>query len=117
MVLLGTAAFNGTVVLRYRIHLQSRNLASGTINVKLGCGTAFGERSCRCRFAQPRSRRRHPTRKSRQETWPRLGNGLSAKEARDLWQSADAETLKGKRYRAIITVLLGVGSDGESWPT
>jgi hypothetical protein len=27
----------------------------------------------------------------------RLGNWLSAKEARNLWQSPDAETLKGKR--------------------
>ena len=27
--------FNRTVVLRYRIHLESRNLAPGTINVRL----------------------------------------------------------------------------------
>jgi site-specific recombinase XerD len=39
----------------------------------------------------------------------RLGNWLSAKEARDLWQSPDAESLKGKRDRAIIAVLLGCG--------
>src|SRR2546425_7437114 len=28
-------SFNRTVVLRYRIHLESRNLAPGTINVRL----------------------------------------------------------------------------------
>jgi len=28
-------SFNRTVVLRYRIHLESRNLAAGTINVRL----------------------------------------------------------------------------------
>jgi len=39
----------------------------------------------------------------------RLGNWLSAKEARELWQSPSAETLKGKRDRAIIAVLLGCG--------
>jgi len=39
----------------------------------------------------------------------RLGNWLSPKEARELWQSPDAETLKGKRDRAIIAVLLGCG--------
>src|SRR5262249_2599651 len=39
----------------------------------------------------------------------RLGNWLSANEARALWQSPDAETLKGKRDRAIIAVLLGCG--------
>jgi site-specific recombinase XerD len=39
----------------------------------------------------------------------RLGNWLSATDARALWQSPDAETLKGKRDRAIIAVLLGCG--------
>ena len=39
----------------------------------------------------------------------RLGNWLSANEARALWQFPDVETLKGKRDRAIIAVLLGCG--------
>src|SRR5215813_5013641 len=39
----------------------------------------------------------------------RLGNWLSASEARALWRSPDADTLKGKRDRAIIAVLLGCG--------
>lgn len=38
-----------------------------------------------------------------------MGNWLSASEARALWQSPNAETLKGKRDRAIIAVLLGCG--------
>src|SRR5438105_2679443 len=39
----------------------------------------------------------------------RLGNWLSANEARALWQFPNVETLKGKRDRAIIAVLLGCG--------
>jgi hypothetical protein len=39
----------------------------------------------------------------------RLGNWLSAEEARTLWQFPNVETLKGKRDRAIISVGL--------WPT
>ncbi len=39
----------------------------------------------------------------------RLGNWLTAEEARCLWQSPDVDTLKGKRDRAILTVLLGCG--------
>jgi hypothetical protein len=31
-------SFNKTVVTRYRIHLESRSLAAGTINVRLGSG-------------------------------------------------------------------------------
>src|SRR5947207_15273954 len=56
-----------------------------------------------------RNCRRHPKSKRRQELGIRLGNWLSAKEARDLWQSPDAESLKGKRDRAIIAVLLRCG--------
>ena len=29
-------SFNKTVVLRYRMHLESRNLAPGTVNLRLG---------------------------------------------------------------------------------
>jgi hypothetical protein len=36
-------------------------------------------------------------------------NWLSATEARALWQSPDAKTLKGKRDCAIIAFLLGCG--------
>jgi site-specific recombinase XerD len=39
----------------------------------------------------------------------RLGNWLTAEEARRLWQSPEADTLKGKRDRAILAVLLGCG--------
>ena len=39
----------------------------------------------------------------------RLGNWLTAQEARTLWQLPDVGTLKGKRDRAIIAVLLGCG--------
>ena len=39
----------------------------------------------------------------------RLGNWLTADEARRLWQSPGIETLKGKRDRALLAVLLGCG--------
>jgi integrase len=39
----------------------------------------------------------------------RLGNWLTADEARRFWQAPDASRLKGKRDRAILAVLLGCG--------
>lgn len=39
----------------------------------------------------------------------RLGNWLTAEEARRFWQSPAPDTLKGKRDRAILAVLLGCG--------
>jgi hypothetical protein len=38
-------SFNKTVVLRYRMHPESRNLAPGTINLQLGGGAPPGLRS------------------------------------------------------------------------
>jgi len=39
----------------------------------------------------------------------RLGNWLTVEEVRTLWQLPNAHTLKGKRDRAILAVLLGCG--------
>ena len=39
----------------------------------------------------------------------RLGNWLTVNEARSLWQIPDTRTLKGKRDRAMLAVLLGCG--------
>ena len=41
-------SFNRTVVLRYRIHLESRNLPPGTINLRLGAvrRLAYGAADC-----------------------------------------------------------------------
>jgi len=39
----------------------------------------------------------------------RLGNWLTATEARTLGQFPDAQTLKGKRDRALLAILLGCG--------
>ena len=37
----------------------------------------------------------------------RLGNWLTATEARTLWQFPDPQTLKGKRDGALLAILLG----------
>jgi site-specific recombinase XerD len=39
----------------------------------------------------------------------RLENWLTAEQARTLWQLPNAETVKGKRDRAILSILLGCG--------
>jgi site-specific recombinase XerD len=39
----------------------------------------------------------------------RLGNWLTAEQARALWQVPDPNTLKGKRDRALLGILLGCG--------
>jgi len=48
-------AFNKTVVLRYRFHLEERGVASGTINITHPCGGIFCEvMPVKCLAAVPR---------------------------------------------------------------
>src|SRR5688572_28132321 len=73
------------------------------------CCSAPRQRSGGRGPAQPRAGGRYSTREGSQELGVRLGNWLTAAEARGLWQAPDPETLKGKRDRAILAVLLGCG--------
>jgi site-specific recombinase XerC len=45
----------------------------------------------------------------------KLGKWPTAEEARLFWQAPDGSTLKGKRDRAIVAVLLGCACAGRSW--
>jgi site-specific recombinase XerD len=47
--------------------------------------------------------------KGTQKLGVRVGNWLTAEEARRLWQSPGTQTLKGKHDRALLAVLLGCG--------
>jgi hypothetical protein len=41
-------SFRKTVVVRYRMHLESRNLAPGTINLRLGASRRLGYEAADC---------------------------------------------------------------------
>src|SRR5215471_6288612 len=102
-------SFNRTVVLRYRMQLESRTLAPGTINVRLAAVRRLAYEAADAGLLSPELAAGIRRVKGAKRLGIRLGNWLSASEARALWQSPDAETLKGKRERAIIAVLLGCG--------
>jgi len=46
-------AFNKTVVLRYRVHLESRKLAPGTINLRLGAVRRLAYEASDCGLLSP----------------------------------------------------------------
>jgi site-specific recombinase XerD len=103
------SSFNRTVVLRYRINLESRNLAPGTINVRLAAVRRLAYEAADAGLLSPELAAGIRRVKGVKKLGVRLGNWLSAQEARALWQSPDGKTLKGKRDRAIIAMLLGCG--------
>jgi site-specific recombinase XerD len=102
-------SFNKAVVTRYRIHLEDQRLAPGTINVRLAAVRRLAYEAADTGLLSPELAAGIRRVKGSKKLGIRLGNWLTADEARTLWQLPDAYALKGKRDRAILAVLLGCG--------
>ena len=76
-------SFNRTVVLRYRIHLESRSLSPGTINVRLAAVRRLAYEAADAGLLSPELAAGIRRVKGVKKLGIRLGNWLSAKEARD----------------------------------
>ncbi len=102
-------ALNRTVVLRYRNFLENRQLAAGTINLRLGAVRRLAYEAADCGLLSADLaagiRRVHGLRK----LGVRLGNWLTADQAKALWQVPDTTRVKGKRDRALLSLLLACG--------
>jgi site-specific recombinase XerD len=102
-------SFNKVVVTRFRIFLESRGLAAATINGRLAAVRRLAYEAADAGLLSPELATSIRRVKGPKKLGVRLGNWLTADEARRLWQSPDADTLKGKRDRAILAILLGCG--------
>jgi site-specific recombinase XerD len=105
----GSFLGSAEVVTRYRIHLESGQLAPATINVRLAAVRRLAYEAADSGLLSPDLAAGIRRVKGAKKLGVRLGNWLTAEEARRLWQSPGAETLKGKRDRALLSVLLGCG--------
>src|SRR5580692_8174344 len=101
--------FNKTVVTRYRIFLEEQLLAPGTINVRLAAVCRLAYEAADTGLLSPELAAGIRRVKGSKKLGVRLGNRLTVEEARALWQIPSAYSLKGKRDRAILAVLLGCG--------
>src|SRR5216684_2990795 len=102
-------SFSKTVVLRYRIHLESRRLAPGTINLRLGAVRRLAYEASDCGLLSPDLAAGIRRVRGVKKLGMRLGNWLTAEQGETLWQSPDIERRKGKRDRALLAVLLACG--------
>ena len=102
-------SFNKTVVTRYRIHLEDRLLAPGTINVRLAAVRRLAYEAADTGLLSPDLAAGIRRVKGAKKLGMRLGNWLTVTEARTLWQLPNQHTLKGKRDRAMLAILLGCG--------
>ena len=102
-------AFNRTVVLRYRSHLESRQLAPGTINLRLGAVRRLAYEAADCGLLSADLAAGIRRVKGVKKLGVRLGNWLTAEQGQALWQAPDSQRLKGKRDRALLGLLLACG--------
>ena len=102
-------AFNKTVVLRYRLELESRRLSSSTINLRLAAVRRLAYEAADTGLLSPELAAGIRRVKGAKRVGVRLGNWLSAEQVKELLRSPNLDTMKGKRDRAIIAVLAGCG--------
>src|SRR2546426_3886426 len=102
-------AFNRMVVLRYRSHLESRQLAPGTINLRLGAVRRLAYEAADCGLLSADLAAGIRRVKGVKKLGVRLGNWLTAEQSHALWQAPDHQRLKGKRDRALLALLLACG--------
>jgi site-specific recombinase XerD len=102
-------AFGKHVVLRYRIELESRLLAPATINVRLAAVRRLAYEAADSGLLSPELAAGIRRVKGAKKLGVRLGNWLTVDECRRLLQAPDEQTLKGKRDRSVLAILLGCG--------
>jgi len=102
-------SFSKFVVTRYRIYLEEQNLSSGTINVRLAAVRRLAYEAADSGLLSPELAAGIRQVRGSKRLGNKIGNWLTVKEAQTLLQLPNPDTLKGKRDRAILAVLLGCG--------
>src|SRR5467141_4509547 len=100
-------SFNKTVVTRYRIHLEDRLLAPGTINVRLAAVRRLAYEAADTGLLSPDLAAGIRRVKGAKKVGVRLGNWLTAEQAKALLRAPDRDSMKGKRNYALLAMLLG----------
>src|ERR1700691_5349231 len=102
-------ALNRTVVLRYRSYLEARQLAPGTINLRLGAVRRLAYEAADSGLLSSDLAAGIRRVKGVRNLGVRLGNWLTVEQSLALWQAPDNKRLKGKRDRALLALLLACG--------
>jgi site-specific recombinase XerD len=102
-------AFNRTVVLRYRFFLEQKNLAPSTINVRLAAVRRLAYEASDSGLLSPELAAGIRRVKGAKRLGTPIGNWLTVDQCRSLLGAPCPDTLRGKRDRAILEVLIGCG--------
>src|SRR5947207_9908925 len=100
-------AFNRTVVLRYRIHLEQRKYAPATINLRLAAVRRIAYEAADAGLLSPELAAGIRRVKGVRRIGVRLGNWLTPEQGRRLLESATPSTAPELRDHAMVAMLLG----------
>jgi integrase len=102
-------AFNRTVVLRYRIHLEQRHYAPATINLRLAAVRRVAYEAADAGLLSPELAAGIRQVKGGRRLGVRLGNWLTADQGRRLLEHATPSAPRELRDHAMVAVLIGCG--------
>lgn len=102
-------AFNRTVVLRYRIHLEQRQYAPATINLRLAAVRRVAYEAADAGLLSPELAAGIRRVKGVRRLGVRLGNWLTPEQGRRLLEHRKLTTLRALRDHAMLTMLIGCG--------
>src|SRR5271156_4511609 len=102
-------ALNRTVVLRFRLHLESLGLAAGTINQRLAAVRRLAYEAADSGLLSPELAAGIRRVKGVKQLGCRAGNWLNQHQARLLLERANGQGLRHVRDVAMIAILLGCG--------
>jgi site-specific recombinase XerD len=102
-------AFNRIVVVRYRMHLESRGLAANTINQQLAAVRRLAHEAADSGLLSPELAAGISRVKGVKQLGFHVGNWLSADESAEVLNHACGPTLRAKRDYAMLAMLFGCG--------
>jgi integrase len=91
------------------MHLESRHLGPGTINLRLGAVRRLAYEAADCGLLSADLAAGIRRVKGVKKLGVRLGNWLTPDQAKSLWQAPDPEQRRGKRDRALLSILVACG--------
>jgi site-specific recombinase XerD len=102
-------AFNRIVVVRYRMHLESRGLAANTINQQLAAVRRLAHEAADAGLLSPELAAGISRVKGVKQLGFRAGNWLSTEESSAVLKHAYGPSLRAKRDYAMLAMLFGCG--------
>jgi site-specific recombinase XerD len=102
-------ALNGIVVVRYRMHLESRGLAANTINQQLAAVRRLAHEAADSGLLSPELAAGISRVKGVKQLGFRSGNWLSTEQNSEVLKHASGDSMRAKRDYAMLAMLFGCG--------